>query len=131
MAARRGPPPDAPQIFKPGNKAAVGNRGNRNRLIVTQTLVSILNEIDPATEKPKLYTIADALVKNAMKGDNVAFKEIAERVEGKVKQTIDGKLDVVYDLSKLTDAELEAFERIARKVAVIDGDTSGEGQTSH
>lgn len=72
--------------FKPGNTAAVGNRGPAGRAQqqrATQTLISVLNERTKAgTGKDKLYEVCDALVNNAIGGDVTAQKYIMDRLDG-------------------------------------------------
>ena len=76
--------------FKPGNKLAVGHDARtpavRGR-VLTQTLISILNESDAKFDKGRMYAICDKLFKRAaVDGDLEAIKYIFDRVDGKLIQ---------------------------------------------
>ena len=77
-----------------------------------------INEAGKEEGTTKLRDIADALVDKAISGDTSAIKEIADRLDGKAKQTISGPNDGpipimsfdVEKLSKLDEKQLEALE---------------------
>jgi L-rhamnose isomerase len=55
-------------------------------------------EAPAANGKTWAAVIAEALLKKARKGDVRAIAELANRVEGKARQTVDLELDVQSDL---------------------------------
>lgn len=75
----------------------------------------------------KLRLVARALVTAAIDLDVPAIKEIYDRMDGKVPQSIRGPgaggAFPTYDLGKVTDADLAELERIARAAATADGNT--------
>lgn len=103
--------------FKPGQRAAVGNRGPGPRhAICTQVLVSQLNEIDNTTGREKIHRLMDTLYKLAVgytrkrrvisvdketgvakevvlsedvPPDVTAIKEVIDRVQGKSPVSLD------------------------------------------
>jgi len=66
--------------------AAEARRANKP---ITEQLINELKNIDPTTQMSQLRLVVKALVGNAMGGDNLAIKEIFDRVEGKPKQQVD------------------------------------------
>lgn len=93
--------------WKPGQ---TGNpKGNKRARIITQQLVSVLNEIDPADGISNLRKVVDALVKNAKAGDNAAIAAVMDRVEGKPPQFSTGDADEFRKAMDLTDDELAAI----------------------
>ena len=76
--------------FAPGNQFAKGTSHRRPR-VIQQHLIAALNEVDDNI--PKLRHVVDALIAKAMEGDIAAIKEIADRVDGKVPQTVQGDPD--------------------------------------
>ena len=77
--------------FQAGNQ--LSKRANHARpRIIQQHLIAALNEVD-TDNIPKLRRVVDALIAKAMEGDIAAIKEIADRVDGKVPQTIHGDPD--------------------------------------
>ena len=75
--------PPAAHPFKPGNKAAVGNRGPSRPDFLTQTLISQLNEVDRTTGQPKKHLLVERLIARALDGDAQCMREIFNRVEGR------------------------------------------------
>lgn len=75
--------------FQPGNEESKKADHKRPR-VITQQLIAELNEVD-RENVPKLRAIVRSLVHRAMEGDVAAFKEIADRVEGKVPQALTGE----------------------------------------
>jgi hypothetical protein len=86
--------------FEPGNKAAVGANHKKPRLI-TQKLIARLQDAEGAA----LDRMIAAIIVKAQEGDVPAFKEIMDRVEGKVPQAIqngdDGPFEVVQRIERL------------------------------
>jgi ribosomal protein L17 len=74
--------------FQPGNKlAALGDHSKRK--ILTQSLISELNEIDPSTKMTRMRRVIQQLITNAEGGDNQAIMAIFDRIEGKPTATIE------------------------------------------
>ncbi len=112
--------------FAPGNKIGnrfkkgeTGNPNGRPKLTkLTDALREQLAEIAPgATEKTQAEQIARALIKEALRGNVQAIKELFDRVEGKPMQKVDLDIQVndwrteaqKYGLSErdiLTEAKL-------------------------
>ncbi len=78
--------------FEKGNKAAVG-ADHSSRKIITQALIAELNEVDPKSKQTRLRKIVLKLIENAEDGDNQAIQHIADRIEGKPAQTIEGNAE--------------------------------------
>jgi ribosomal protein L17 len=78
--------------FQPGNQEAKKADHGRRKL-VTQQLISALNEAADDKDTPKVRKIVDALIDKARGGDIAAIKEIFDRVEGKPTQPIAGDDD--------------------------------------
>src|SRR4051812_13939545 len=93
--------------FQKGHRLSVGNSGPVRHNMISQVLISQLNEIDPKTQKAKLHKIVDELIRQALgfekkilhkntgklikiqvPGDIVAIKEIIDRVQGKAHQAV-------------------------------------------
>jgi hypothetical protein len=74
--------------FAAGNQFAKGISHRRTR-VIQQHLIAALNEVD-TDNIPKLRRVVDALIAKAMEGDIAAIKEIADRVDGKVPQQVQG-----------------------------------------
>lgn len=72
--------------FKKGNQVSVGNPGPSPRpRIITNTLISQLNEIDSKTNKARVHRLVEKLINTAINdGEQWAFEMIFERIEGKV-----------------------------------------------
>ena len=64
-----------------------------NRAADVQKAKQIAGEDIKPSEIKRLHVIADQLVKKAEKGDMVAVKEVFDRIDGKVAQTIAGDQD--------------------------------------
>ena len=124
--------------FPPGNKIGnlfkkgeTGNPAGRPKITkLTEALREQLAEEMPgAPERTVAEAIARSLIKEALRGDVQAAREIADRTEGKPKQAIDVDLQV-SDWRKLaqgygvteTDVIREAKLLIAESV----DDSSGE-----
>lgn len=74
--------------FEPGNKLAAGPRDPKPRRI-RQQLVSALEEA-AAGGPTKLRQAVDAIIAKAIAGDVAAWNAIADRVDGKPIQPVDG-----------------------------------------
>ena len=73
--------------FKPGMS---GNpSGRAKNCVLTDMLDAIGNEIDPKTGKTFFQVAAEALLAKAFRGDIGAFRELADRVEGKPRQRME------------------------------------------
>jgi len=86
--------------LKPWQPGQSGNPGGRPRTkLITSELERMLEQEAPAANgKTWAAVIAEALLKKARKGDVRAIAELANRVEGKARQTVDLELDVQSDL---------------------------------
>lgn len=73
--------------FQKGNKLAALGDHTRKR-VLTQQLIAELNETD-ADGVSRMRKIIRALVANAEANDNVAIKEIFDRLEGKPTTTVE------------------------------------------
>lgn len=71
-----------------------------------------VHEDDPQGRR-KLAIAAAKVVEKAVEGDLAAFKEIADRIDGKAPQSLDVTTTHERAIEELTDAELAAF--IARR----------------
>lgn len=73
--------------FKPGQS---GNPGGRPKTrVMSEMLCSIGNEVEPKSGKTFFQLAAEELVRSAYNGDVGAFKEIADRVEGRTTQSVE------------------------------------------
>ncbi len=106
--------PNEATLFKKGNTIGIGNKGRGNPSLITQELISVLNEMDKNTGKAKKYVLADKLVMLALgykykqkktvvdpegkertievevevQPDIIAIREVFDRAEGKAKQQV-------------------------------------------
>lgn len=89
--------------FAPGNKlgrkfepGATGNPQGRPKITaITEALRIQLAEVMPdANERTYAEAIAGALIAEAVKGNVIAAKEIADRTEGKPRQSLDVDMSV-------------------------------------
>jgi ribosomal protein L17 len=77
--------------FQPGNQESK-KADHKKAKRITQQLISALEEpFDGSITK--LRKVVDALVANAMSGDQQAIREVFDRVDGKPAQTIVGDDD--------------------------------------
>jgi hypothetical protein len=102
-------------FFRKGNLYSVGRPNPVAYRMITQVLISQLNEIDPKTQKPRLHKIVENLIKAAegytkdvidSKGKKTkeevpfsleAIREIIDRIDGKPKQNVEGSGHVDED----------------------------------
>jgi hypothetical protein len=73
--------------FQPG---VSGNPGGRPKTrILAEMLAAIGNEVEPKSGKSFFQVAAEALVGEVFRGDVQAFKEFADRVDGRSTQTVE------------------------------------------
>ena len=86
--------------FEPGNQQAKKANHKKPR-IITQKLIARLNDAEGAA----LDRIISAIIAKAQEGDVPAFREIMDRVEGKVAQAIengdDGPLEFLHRIERV------------------------------
>lgn len=101
------------QNLKPWPKGVSGNPGGRPRKkLITSELERLLQEQSPDTSgKTWAVLIAEALLRQAAKGDVRAIGELANRVEGKPLQGVHLDVNQSSPMWDATDEELE--QRIA------------------
>src|SRR6516164_65411 len=103
----RGPSPDVGKTtqFKPGNRANPGGRPKTAPL--SQACRELLAALVPNDPEGRTYAqaIAETLAQKALAGDIRAAQEIADRAEGRARQSVE-----------IQSAEVrEAFERMSRE----------------
>ncbi len=112
-----------PYKFKKGQS---GNPSGRPRsAILSDALRCKLAEVDPIDESGRTYAevIAEQIIIRAKAGDVQAIKEIADRVEGKARQTLSvtndrrGQLEAMIE-SMITDAA-DVGEELTRDRAIM------------
>lgn len=82
-------------------------------------------------DKKRLRVVARSLLDKAETGDVPAIKEVADRLDGKVAQAVEHSGSVgTYDLTKVSDGDLERLEAILGPLALADGDQEGTGETA-
>jgi len=89
--------------------AGNSNSGQRKDKLIRDALMVAVNRVqegDPQGRK-KLAIAAAAVVEKAVEGDLAAFKEIADRIDGKAPQSVDVTTRHEQPIFELTDAELE------------------------
>jgi hypothetical protein len=109
-----------PENLKPFPKGVSGNPKGRPKLPdLSEAIAKVL--ADEKDGKTALEAVLMALRAKAVKGDVRAAQELLDRGFGKSKSNVDitsggQSLASRPDLSKLSDEELEAFERLMAKV---------------
>ncbi len=93
--------------WKPGQSGNPGGRPKKKPM--TEALIRILNKLNDAEGED----FTKALFMKAAQGDVAAFKEIADRVEGKVAQPIGGAGD-------LPDLKIQAITRTIIEPALVE-----------
>jgi len=97
--------------------AGNANSGSKREKLVREALMLAakrVHEGDPEG-RIKLNVAAARIMELAVEGDIQAFKEIADRIDGKSPQSLDVTNTYERPIESLTDAELAAF--IARRSA--------------
>jgi len=104
--------------------------GNKRDKLVRDALMIAVNRVqegDPQGRK-KLAIAAAAVVEKAVEGDLAAFKEIADRIDGKAPQSVDVTTRHEQPITEWTDADLERViaDRSTSRTGVA---AKAEGQT--
>jgi hypothetical protein len=76
-------------VFQPGNQESK-KADHRRARVITQQLISALNEAADDGNTTKMRKLVDRLVDKAIDGDVPAIKEILDRVDGRVPQAMAG-----------------------------------------
>lgn len=87
------------------------NSGSKREKLVREALMLAakrVHEGDPEG-RIKLNVAAARIMELAVEGDIQAFKEIADRIDGKAQQSLDVKTTRELSISELTDADLAAI----------------------
>ena len=83
--------------------------GNKRDKLIRDALMIAVNRVqegDPQGRK-KLAVAAAKVVEMAVEGDLAAFKEIADRIDGKAPQSVDVTTRHEQPITEWTDADLE------------------------
>ncbi len=104
--------------------------GNKRDKLIRDALMIAVNRVqegDPHGRK-KLAIAAAAVVEKAVEGDLAAFKEIADRIDGKAPQSVDVTTRHEQPITEWTDADLERViaDRSTSRTGVA---AKAEGQT--
>lgn len=100
------------------------SRGGKPDKLWTAALRIAVNEAAEDGNGKKLRAMADKVVQLALEGDMQAIKEIGDRLEGKPAQRTEivgeggGPVQTI-DLSKLSDKELDALDRLVSRAATV------------
>jgi len=110
--------------------AGNGNSGQRKDKLVRDALMLAakrVHEGDP-DGRIKLNVAAAKIVELAVEGDLAAFKEIADRLDGKAPQSVDVTTRHEQPITEWTDADLERViaDRSASRTGIA---AKAEGQT--
>ena len=110
--------------------AGNSNSGQRKDKLIRDALMLAVNRVqegDPQGRK-KLAIAAAAVVEKAVEGDLAAFKEIADRIDGKAPQSVDVTTRHEQPITEWTDADLERViaDRSTSRIRVA---AKAEGQT--
>lgn len=73
--------------------APVGNNNASKNRIWTLAIMKALRKRSKSEQLEELEVIAEKLLDNCLSGDNVALKELGDRLEGKAVQSISGPGD--------------------------------------
>jgi len=106
--------------FKPGQS---GNPSGRPKTrILAEMLAAIGNEIEPKTGKAFFQLAAEALVKQIFRGNVHAFREFADRVDGRSTQNVElaGNLSVPPKSSWEQEYETAGPERREQLLTELD-----------
>ncbi len=110
--------------------AGNANSGSKREKIVREALMLAakrVHEGDP-DGRIKLNVAAAKIVELAVEGDLAAFKEIADRIDGKAPQSVDVTTRHEQPITEWTDADLERViaDRSTSRTGVA---AKAEGQT--
>jgi len=108
------------QNLKPWPKSVSGNPGGRpKKTPLADACRELLNKPVPRDRSGRSYAeaIAERLAKEALAGNIPAAREIADRAEGKARQSMEvsGPAGRALEIQNMTDAQLD--ERITELVA--------------
>jgi hypothetical protein len=100
--------------------AGSANSGQRKDKQIREALMVAANRIDendPQSRK-KLYVAAAKVVEMAVQGDLAAFREMADRIDGKAPQSLDVTTKQERSVDQMSDDELMviAAQRVAKAV---------------
>lgn len=70
-----------------------------------------LEQIDPRTGKERYVSVAEALMKTALKGDVAAIREFADRLDGRPKQAIEHSGEIKGNTIVFTDFSNDAEDQ--------------------
>lgn len=89
--------------------AGNSNSGQRKDKIIREALMLAANRVheDDPQGRRKLAIAAAKVVEMAVEGDLAAFKEIADRIDGKAPQSVDVTTRHEQPITEWTDADLE------------------------
>jgi hypothetical protein len=112
---KRGPKPGTPgqlralaNLRPPWKKGEVPNPSGRSKRTLTAALIARLG-------RKRALEVATALIDEAAEGNVFAFKELADRLEGKVAQRIEleGHVDLGLRIAEARRRRAEAREHLA------------------
>lgn len=104
---------------KIGNKTAA--YGRRFRQAVVSALAHADDSELPGRASRTLQRIASELVKKALKGEDAAIREVADRLDGKATQSIQAKIEhSVVDLRDADNLQDRLTEKLARRTEPVD-----------
>lgn len=98
--------------WKPGQSGNPGGRPKRTPLI--DACREVLNQLMPGDAKGRTYAraIAEKLATKAVEGDIRAAQELADRAEGKARQTLQIENTTLKEAFEcMSDAELDEYAR--------------------
>lgn len=106
------------------------SKGGKPDKLIRDALMLAVNRVqegDPQGRK-KLAIAAAAVVEKAVEGDLAAFKEIADRIDGKAPQSVDVTTRHEQPITEWTDADLERViaDRSTSRTGIA---AKAEGQT--
>jgi hypothetical protein len=111
--------------LKPFPKGVSGNPAGRPKsLTLSEAYRRELAKIDPndALKRTFAEVLAEQMIVKAAKGDVAALKEIADRVEGKAKQTItlttDRREHIERAIDRMIEKASEQGQALAREEAI-------------
>lgn len=117
--------------FRPGTSGNSAGRPKRTRL--SESLTAWLAESTPnASGKTVADAIAWALIQKALKGDICAIREIADRTEGRPRQTVEVDARVMdwREISRLHGLDAQEVIDEARRIIESESATDSSGAES-